>query len=100
LRLGKGGPYILGSNTTTSKGSIGKLGLRFCDYQFWMNPNGDIVFDPELITDTADRHFPVGSCFVLSRTKEGNLVFVKLDKPYAIVPYPPMETDIEWPYGK
>ena len=92
-------PYILGSNTT-SEGSIGKLGLRFCDYQFWMNPNGDIVFDPELITDTADKHFPIGSCFVLSRTKQGNLAFVKLDKPYAIVPYPPMETDIEWPYGK
>ena len=51
-------------------------------------------------TDTADKHFPIGSCFVLSRTERGNLAFVKLDKPYAIVPYPPMETDIEWPYGK
>ena len=73
------------------------LGSTFCDYQFWVSPNGDIVLDPAIVTDNADKYFDVGSKYVLTKTKDGNLVFVKLDKPYAIVPYPPMDTDTEWP---
>ena len=79
------GPYILSKPD--------QLGLRFCDYQFWMAPNGDLVLDPELSTE----YFEIGSKYVLTKTKDGSLVFVKLEKPYAIVPYPPMDTNTEWP---
>ena len=87
------GPYIIDEQN--------QKGLRFCDYQFWLSPNGDLVMDPELATDTTDRSlFEVGSKFVLTRTNKGNLAFVKLDKPYTIVPFPPLDTELEWPYGK
>lgn len=94
--INRKGPYVL-MNGHGDEAHNHPLGMTFCDYQFWMNPNGDIVFDPELVEDTVDRKFKVGSSYVLTRTKKGNLAMVRLDKPYSIVPYPPMDTDVEWP---
>jgi hypothetical protein len=92
--INKKGPYVIHNGRSES------LGLRFCDYQFWLSPNGDLVLDPEINEDKVDDRFVVGGSYVLTRTKRGNLAFSKLSKPYSIVPYPPMETDTEWPYGK
>ena len=90
--MSKRGPYTLSKPD--------QMGLRFCDYQFWLSPNGDVVFDPEIGEDKVDDKFIVGAPYVLTKTKRGNLVFARVSKPYSIVPYPPMETDTEWPYGK
>jgi hypothetical protein len=58
----------------------------FVDYNFTLDKFGNIWQDEELEIDSV--HAELGDCFVLSK-EHGRLVFIKLKRPYSIVPYPP-----------
>ena len=60
--------------------------VTFVDYKFGLDKHGNIWQDEEL-TETSLKA-EIGECYVLSR-ESNRLVFVKLKRPYSVVPYPP-----------
>ena len=60
--------------------------MMFADYKFFLGWEGNIVFDSELQMASIDAK--VGDVYE-AQERDGRVVFVKLQKPYSVVPFPP-----------
>ena len=60
--------------------------MLFHDYWFKLEHDGSLTFDPVLEIDSIDAK--EGDVYEL-QMREGHIVFVKVKRPYAVVPYPP-----------
>jgi len=60
--------------------------MMFADYKFFLGWEGNIVFDSELQMANIDAK--VGDVYE-AQERDGRVVFVKLQKPYSVVPFPP-----------
>ena len=60
--------------------------MMFCDYNFILGHDGSITFDKELTLESLESK--EGDVFEL-QLRYGKLVFVKIQRPYAVVPFPP-----------
>jgi len=60
--------------------------VMFCDYQFVLGHDGSITFDSELQLANIDAK--VGEVYE-AQERDGRVVFVKIQRPYAVVPFPP-----------
>jgi len=58
----------------------------FADYQFYLGHDGSITFDSELQLANIDAK--VGEVYE-AQERDGRVVFVKIQRPYAVVPFPP-----------
>lgn len=58
----------------------------FADYKFFLGWEGNIIFDSEIQMGNIDAK--VGDVYE-AQEREGRVVFVKLTRPYSVVPYPP-----------
>ena len=60
--------------------------MMFADYKFFLGWEGNLVFDSELKMANIDAK--VGDVYE-AQERDGRVVFVKLQKPYSVVPFPP-----------
>ena len=60
--------------------------MMFCDYQFTLGHDGSITFDSELQLLNIDAK--VGEVYE-AQERNGRVVFVKIQRPYAVVPFSP-----------
>lgn len=58
----------------------------FADYKFFLGYEGSITFDSELKLANIDAK--VGDVYEVQE-RDGRVVFVKIQRPYAVVPFPP-----------
>lgn len=62
----------------------------FAEYMFYLGWEGNITFDSELQMGNIDAK--VGDVYEVQE-RDGRVCFVKLERPFSVVPYPPGPTD-------
>ena len=60
--------------------------MKYHDYHFEIDTHGNLWMDEELEFDRFKCQ--EGECYQIQQ-KEGQIVFVRLRKPYSVVPFPP-----------